>query len=127
MVTDCPPKPSNGVLAVAKRQMGLLPLVVLLVLGASSCAQGEGRDEQTSAPESVRGIVVEVEARSIRELRSLKVKDEAGAVWEFDAAGFSGSGAFTPSHLREHGALGEQVTVRFHREGGVLKVDEITD
>ena len=70
-------------------------------------------------------MVVEVEAASLLELKSLIVLDDAGKEWTFVARGYRGS--FTPSHLNEHRVVGDPIAVTFHRENGDLVVDDITD
>ena len=85
-----------------------------------------GSDEAPSpnATETVRGVVVEVEAASLLELESLIVLDDAGKEWTFVARGYRG---FTPSHLNEHRVLGDSIAVNFHRENATLVIDDITD
>ena len=95
----------------------------LLIAAAFAC----GSEEPTNSPapaEEVKGVVLEVESRSILELASLKVQDDVGGTWHFVARGFQG---FTPSHLREHMVLGAPVTVVFRRDGDQLVIVEITD
>ena len=96
---------------------------VPLFLALSSCGGVDGpRDDG----EAVSGFVVDVQAKSLLELSSLTLRDEAGVTWKFEASG-AGLGEFTPSHLRQHGILSEPVTVAFHRRDGVLVIDGITD
>ena len=81
-----------------------------------------------ATPESgglVRGLVVSVEGRTIIELESLSIRDEAGKIWTFTAgASFVG---FTPSHLREHQLLGHPVVVTYAVDGDTLAAVEIAD
>jgi hypothetical protein len=95
-----------------------------LALALSACG---GADAPDGPAESVSGVVVDVQAESLLELSSLKVRDEAGVTWEFVRRGPGGVGELTPSHLRQHGVLGEPVTVTFRREGRLLVIDRITD
>ena len=74
--------------------------------------------------EEIRGQVVEVKAGTLIELTSLSIKDDQGEVWRFEAESYRG---FTPSHLREHMALADPVTVRFRRVGELKFIEEVTD
>jgi hypothetical protein len=74
--------------------------------------------------QSVTGIVVDVQVRSISEFESLSLEDENGRTWMFKGGAFAG---FTPSHLQEHGALKEPVKVWYTEQDGVLTVTRIED
>ncbi len=102
------------------------PAVVLLAawLAAAGCAGGAATDD-TGPPQSVRGVVVRVEARSLTELEFLDVRDETGFVWRF-RPGISHRG-FTPSHLREHMVLAQPVTVIFRWNGDTPLIEDVAD
>ncbi|MGY8879427.1 MAG: hypothetical protein ACKVKV_01990 [Dehalococcoidia bacterium] len=74
----------------------------------------------------VRGQVLSVEPASVTTISSLTIREDSGKVWTFDGAGiFSG---FTPSHLNEHKALQEAITVVYEElEPGVLTIVSIGD
>ena len=76
--------------------------------------------------DAVRGKVVSVESVSVTTISSLTIREDSGKVWTFDGAGtFSG---FTPSHLNEHMALQEEITVVYEElEPGVLTIVSIGD
>ncbi len=76
--------------------------------------------------DAVRGQVVSVESASVTRVSSLTIREDSGKVWTFDGAGtFSG---FTPSHLNEHKALQEEITVVYEElEPGVLTIVSISD
>ena len=78
------------------------------------------------AGDTVRGQVVAVEPASVTTISSLTIRDEAGKQWLFTGAGtFSG---FTPSHLEEHRALQEPVTVEYEElESGELSIIGLSD
>ena len=111
----------------------VIPVVVALALvfPLLSCENGDNSD---SAPnvgdglrlESVRGMVLEVEAESLISLASLDVQTDDGTVWRFEGRGKVVPG-FTPSHLNEHKLLGQSVSVVFYREGEMLALYDITD
>lgn len=74
---------------------------------------------------TVRGIVIEVEARSFAEVAVLTIEEEdTGKVWTFQADGPVG---FTPSHIREHMMQGQAVTVRFQERDGLFVAHLVTD
>ena len=62
--------------------------------------------------DQIDGLVIEVKAQTILTLASLTIQDETGRLWTLltFTQGFVG---FTPSHLREHQALGQRVTVLY--------------
>ena len=102
---------------------GTLALLAAAAVWVSGCG---GTANDTGSPEAleIRGVVTAVEARSFDEVESLTIQDDSGAVWVFEDVGAID---FTPSHLRQHMALGEPVTVRFHREAGGPVIDGIGD
>ena len=106
-------------------------LAMKLALGASllalmlgwGCGEG-GTADRPAAAGQVRGHVVEVVARNIAEVETLRLRDDAGEIWTFTSRGFAG---FTPSHLREHRLLGQPVVVFYVEEGDSLVAVDITD
>ncbi len=73
----------------------------------------------------VVGNVIEVTARSVVEVETLKIVADDGETWEFTGGEFPG---FTPSHLEEHQALGDPVRVFYAREeDGSLRIVRIED
>ena len=87
----------------------------MLFLVAVSCDEAsEGSD---GGLRQVRGQVVEVVARSITEVETLRVRDEDGREYVFVTEGFVG---FTPSHLREHSLFGQTVLVKYREKDGRL-------
>ncbi len=94
-----------------------LTAVVLIAYGISTVAVG---------PEPVTGQVVSVEPASVTTISRLKLEDDSGKQWTFEGGGtFAG---FTPSHLEEHMALREQVTVEYEETGtGTLRILGLSD
>jgi len=79
----------------------------------------------TRAPSlsSVRGVLVEVDAPSLREVDTFRLRDNAGQVWEFHATADFNAGAshpMTPGHMRQHMALADPITVTYRADGGAL-------
>ena len=121
-MNDSGPATGEDLRNAAALRLTLTALLVALAAGWSACDSGEGPPPREA--ESVRGMVVEVDAASLLDLESLTVLDDAGKRWTFVARGYRG---FTPSHLNEHRVLGDPVTVVFHRGSGGLVIDDITD
>ena len=69
-------------------------------------------------------MVLEVVARNITEVETLRLLSEDGQEYRFTSEGFVG---FTPSHLREHQLFGQPVTVSYVQKGGQLVAVAITD
>jgi hypothetical protein len=80
----------------------------------------------TRDDDAVRGQVVSVELASLTTISNLTIREDTGKVWMFEGVGtFSG---FTPSHLNEHKALQEMITVVYEEsEPGVLTIVSISD
>ena len=111
-----------------------IPFVALLgflavLLTAADCG-GDGKDETGEAAQQVRGVVTDVQARSLLELGSLRVVDEQSTVWDFRSGsqGVKGSGHdYTPSHLRQHMVQGVPIIVTYMEKGGVLTIVSISE
>ncbi len=67
---------------------------------------------------------MEVVARNITEVETLRLLGEDGQEYRFTSEGFVG---FTPSHLREHQLFGQPVIVSYVQKGGQLVAVAITD
>ena len=94
-------------------------------LGLIAC----GGDSSSQAPdqvESVRGLILGVNAKSLLELESLTLEDEGGTIWLFEGGGRTFPD-FTPSHIREHMVTGQQILVTFERDGDMLTVVHVAD
>ena len=102
----------------AKAGLGLIAvLAAALALVTAGCA-GQPREQ-------VRGHVVDVVVRNFTEVESLRIRDEAGKIWDFRGAeGFIG---FTPSHVKEHQLQGLSVLVSYVREGDTLVAVRLAD
>ena len=86
-----------------------------LLLLLAGCGNGE---------QSVQGIITEVQPRSLTEIATLTVRDDAGRLWTFET---EGPISFTPSHLREHMLTGQPVVVDYEDKGKRLLAVRITD
>lgn len=110
------------------RYRPLIPLAALCALLAAAALACDAPDDADDAPttHSVRGQVLQVDARSLIELDALELLDERGEIWRFEGRGIAIPG-FAPSHLNEHKLLGQPVEVFYHREGDALVLRNITD
>ena len=110
------PPPSRHPAGVA-----LVALVAALMAAAVSCTGGS----DLVAAYVVTGQIVEVQSSAIDVFTSLTIRDEAGTVWTFGEGRFPG---FTPSHLLQHQAQQEPLTVTFvEEEDGTLRILSIDD
>ena len=101
--------------------MVLSALTVILVLACG----GNSATVRAEPEGQVRGLVLDVVNRSITELETLRIRDEAGEIWSFTGAeGFIG---ITPSHLREHQLTSSSVLVTYVRRGDTLVALDIGD
>ncbi len=95
-------------------------ITFILLAAAAVLTVACGGGERT-----VRGVVVEAEARSISEVAAFTIEEEgSGKVWTFQADRPVG---FTPSHIREHMMQGQAVTVRFRERDGLFIAVLVTD
>ncbi len=102
-------------------------LAVLLI--AADCGDG-GRGDAQDQTLQVRGVVTEVQARSLLELESLRVVDEQNTVWDFRPGpnGVMAAGHdYTPSHLRQHMVQGIPIIVTYTEKDGVLTIVSISE
>ncbi len=104
----------------------LMAALALLVAACGEASGGPPHSPESQQGGTVRGSIVDVSAQSLLELDSLTIEDASRTRWTLEARGKAFDG-FTPSHLREHMLLGLPVTVKYHREGEALVIDEITD
>jgi predicted small secreted protein len=75
--------------------------------------------------ERVVGRLLDVKSSGVLTLESVEILDEQGRLWLLEGPGDFGH--LTPSHLRGHMVLGEQVEVTFHRAGDRLVIDRLGD
>ncbi|MCZ6789147.1 MAG: hypothetical protein O7D33_04290 [Chloroflexi bacterium] len=92
--------------------VGLFAVLVFLL---AAC----GNDLKT-----VHGVITDVQSRSLTEVATFSVQDSTGRPWSFETEGPIN---FTPSHIREHALMGQQVTVYYQAKGERLLAQRITD
>ena len=95
---------------------GIALVVVAVVLAWPNSPNSDGK---------VTGQVVDVKPQSIDTFESLTIRDSSGVLWTFGTARVPN---FTPSHLVQHQATGQGVTVYYNRESdGSVSVVTISD
>ena len=104
-------------------QLFSILMMIGIVLG---CGGVDSNDLEFQKSQTVSGLVLKVEAKSLLELESLTVLDDLGTKWVFEIKQKTFPG-FTPSHIREHMLLGKPITVIFHSQDGNLIVDYLND
>jgi hypothetical protein len=110
----------SGILST---QLFLMLVMLVIVLG---CGGVDSDDLKFQKSQTVSGLVLKIEAKSLLELESLTVLDDLGTEWVFEIEHPHPLG-FTPSHIREHMLLGKPITVTFHFQGGNLIADYLND
>ena len=100
----------------------------MVALSLIACGGDSGSDTSAQAghEETVRGLILEVNAMSLLELESLRLEDEDGTIWLFEGGGRTLPG-LTPSHIREHMLAGQRISVTFERDGAVLSIVDVAD
>lgn len=98
-----------------------LILVVVLALVAPGCGGGNGAD----APTEVTGVVVEIEAQGLGDVRAFTVKD-GDDLYEISVDPDIDYG-FNLGHLNEHRATAEPVRVELEERGDELVALSIED
>ncbi len=107
-----------------------LAVFVLLLIFGPGCGSRPPEDGN-APPLRVRGQIIEVVARNIAQVETLRIRDESGREFTFttDQAGDQSGGfvGFTPSHLKEHQLLGQTVLVSYVERDGLLVAVKIED
>ena len=122
--------PIFGFLASKAVGAGLVGLALISVGACGQPGSGLNGQEPRQATGQVEGLVVEVVARSIDEVETLRIRDSGWETLTFTTEGYAG---ITPAHLREHQLFGEVVTVTYQEKDGpkgrgrVLVAGDIAD
>ena len=97
---------------------------MLLLVAACSPPQAAAQTQ------TVRGVLIDVQARGLQQLDSFTVRTDDGQELTFTPAPNFNQGeshAMTPGHMRQHMALADPVTVTYRDEGGRLVALSATD
>lgn len=103
----------------------LAAVVLLLGLALASAMLAGCSNDGPVDTETLTGVVVAVEQKSLIEVEWVEVQDGQEQVRRFHASGALSH--FTPSHLREHSLSAQRVTVTYHEENGLYVIDDIVD
>lgn len=100
-------------------RLGLSLLVLIATIGVAGC-----RAHAQAGPQTAKGLIVNVQARSIAETEAITLRADDGRelVLRVDRGV-----DFTPGHLREHMALGQPVVVTFEPTPDGLLAVKIDD
>ena len=102
-----------------------LPILALSLVVSAACGEPASSASETGSGEMrIRGMVLEVIARNLTEVETLRLLGEDDQEYRFTSEGFVG---FSPSHLREHQLFGQPVIVSYVKKGGQLVAVAITD
>lgn len=107
------------------KQVKKLSIVAIVLVFGSYCG---GNGGGPGASEAVfEGLITSVEVRTLLDLESIEVTDDAGTSLVFHADGRRFL-EFTPSHVREHMLQGLGVIVTYRRsDDGTLYIVTIRD
>ena len=108
-----------------------ISILGILMIGCNTAtnfgmpSSDQNPDTTNNLEHTVRGIVLEVTAKSALEIDTLLVQGPKQKEWSFEGKGFAGK---TPAHLRRHSLLGQPITVFYQEdEPGNRIVTRITD
>ena len=118
-----PDSKSKTFSAILLAQLFSMLMMLVIVLG---CGGVDLDDLKFRKSQTVSGLVLKIEAKSLLELESLSVLDDLGTEWVFEIQQKTFP-RFTPSHIREHMLLGKPITVTFHSKDGNLIADYLND
>ncbi len=120
----------NRIDSLRPRKFGLwmTPLLALSVTAISmvlivACG-ADGPSGLAEGQKQIRGMMTEMEARSITEVELLRLEGDDGREYTFTTEGFVG---FTPSHLREHQLFGQSLLITYVEKDGRLIAVQIDD
>jgi hypothetical protein len=95
----------------------LARLTITIVTPLTAC-------RRDARPTRLHGLVVDVQAASFLQLASFTLRTDDGEIVDMVVEGDVG---FTPSHLRDHMALGDPVTVTVRYADGVTIATSVED
>ena len=107
------------------KQVSKLSIIAVALVFGSYCG---GDSSETGVSDGVfQGLITSVEVRTLLDLESIEVTDDAGTSLVFHAGG-QRFVEFTPSHVREHMLQGLGVIVTYRRsDDGTLYIVTIRD
>ena len=107
------------------KQRIIMAIIAISLLFGSHC--GGDADKTEIRQDVLEGLITDVNARTLLDLESIEVTDDAGKSLVFHAGGMRFTD-FTPGHARVHMLQGEGVTVTYREaKDGLLYIIEIRD
>ena len=97
-----------------------------MLLTSTACASSSA----AQPTQSVRGVLIDVQARGLQQLDSFTLRSDDGQELTFVPAPNFNEGqshAMSPGHMRQHMALADPVTVTYRDENGRLVALSATD
>lgn len=110
---------AGGVRRLAPALVGLAALLVVVAFVALSAPAAAGEAET--------GIVVDVDARGLTDVRAFTLRTADGRTVDFRIGILENGTEFPPSHLAEHRATATPVIVRYRLEDGERVAFRIED
>ena len=108
----------------------LVLVVVLAITGGAALILGGTTVNDPEAPPgttAVVGVIVGVNAVSLGDVRSFRLRAQDGAILEFGLAALENGDEFPPGHLAEHQATAEPIRVWYRDAAGTLLAVRIED
>lgn len=100
----------------------IVGLAVLVLVGAFVALNA-----QQAAGETETGVVIDVDAAGLTDVRGFTLRTSDGRTIEFRLGILENGAEFPPSHLAEHRATATPVVVRYRVENGERVVFRIDD
>lgn len=95
--------------------VGIVALSIFAAAGSCGCSQIAPTPVVQSP---VDGVVVEVDAASLTDIRGFTLRTTAGKTFDFKLGTLENATDFSPSHLKEHQATSEPIRVWFRVVNG---------
>jgi hypothetical protein len=103
-------------------------LVLASVAVVAACSGPPGTTPGPTPPASpVEGVVIEVDARGLSQIRGFALRTSDGPTLRFRIDGLENPVEFPPAHLSEHRTTSEPVRVFFRVVGGELVAYRLED
>lgn len=103
-----------------RRTRNLFALALILIIaitGGAALILGSPGPDGPPGTERVEGVVVEVDAQSLTDVRTFKLRTADGQVLEFELSDLQNGVEFPPGHLAEHQATASRIRVWYR--GGI--------
>lgn len=110
-----------------RRTRTLFAVVLVVVIGVTGGAAlilggwggpAGGGESRPPGTEAMVGVIVEVEAEGLSDVRGFTLRLDDGELVPFELGRLENAAEFPPGHLAEHQATAERVRVWFRVDGG---------